>query len=441
LEKTAVNRGEKGMEKLVIEGGKRLDGSLSIKGAKNSMLPIMAASVLSSSSKDLELLNIPDILDMHVMANILQSLGVKVKYKKNKLIINVQDLHSYTISDELMREMRSSIFLMGPLLARLGKVRVTYPGGCSIGPRPVDLHFKGLEALGAKISEEKGHIVASATRLRGAEIHLDYPSVGATENLMMAAVLAKGKTVINNAAKEPEIVDLQNFLNAMGADIRGAGTEVLRIVGVEGLENCTYRIIPDRIVAGTYLMAAAITGGRLLLKEIIPVHLDAVVAKMREAGVEIKDGEDSLEVTGGKLRGVETLRTLPYPGFPTDLQAPIMALLTLAEGNSTIIESVFENRFRHVDELKRLKAVISVEGRAAYIKGVKKLYGAEVEATDLRAGAALVLAGLAAEGTTVVSNIKHIDRGYEHLEADLQKLGAKIQRIVTEESGVSCQRC
>jgi UDP-N-acetylglucosamine 1-carboxyvinyltransferase len=234
---------------------------------------------------------------------------------------------------------------------------------------------------------------------------------------------------------------LQNFLNAMGADIRGAGTETLRIVGVEGLGNCTYRIIPDRIVAGTYLMAAAITGGRLLLKEIIPVHLDAVVAKMREAGVEIKAGEDSLEVTGGKLRGVETLRTLPYPGFPTDLQAPIMALLTLAEGNSTIIESVFENRFRHVDELKRLKADISVEGRTAYIKGVKKLYGAEVEATDLRAGAALVLAGLAAEGTTVVSNIKHIDRGYEHLERDLQKLGAKIQRIVTEESGVSRQRC
>jgi UDP-N-acetylglucosamine 1-carboxyvinyltransferase len=429
LEKTAVNRGEKDMEKFVIEGGNRLEGSLSIKGAKNSMLPIMAASVLSGSSEGVELHNIPDILDMHVMARILQSLGTRVKFNDNTLQLNVDDLHSYTISDELMREMRSSIFLMGPLLARLGKVRVTYPGGCSIGLRPVDLHFKGLEAMGARIREEKGYIMASASRLRGTEIHLDYPSVGATENLMMAAVLARGKTVINNAAKEPEIVDLQNFLNAMGADIRGAGTETLRIVGVEGLGRCSYRIIPDRIVAGTYLMAAAITGGRLLLKEIIPVHLDAVVAKMREAGVEIKATEDSLEVIGGELKGVETLRTLPYPGFPTDLQPPIMALLAVAEGNSTITESVFENRFKHVNELKRLNANISVEGRTALIKGVKKLYGAEVETTDLRAGAALILAGLAAEGTTVISQIKHVDRGYERIELDLQQLGAKIKRI------------
>ncbi len=424
-----MNRGEKDMEKFVIEGGNRLEGSLSIKGAKNSMLPIMAASVLSGSSEGVELHNIPDILDMHVMARILQSLGTRVKFNDNTLQLNVDDLHSYTISDELMREMRSSIFLMGPLLARLGKVRVTYPGGCSIGLRPVDLHFKGLEAMGARIREEKGYIMASASRLRGTEIHLDYPSVGATENLMMAAVLARGKTVINNAAKEPEIVDLQNFLNAMGADIRGAGTETLRIVGVEGLGRCSYRIIPDRIVAGTYLMAAAITGGRLLLKEIIPVHLDAVVAKMREAGVEIKATEDSLEVIGGELKGVETLRTLPYPGFPTDLQPPIMALLAVAEGNSTITESVFENRFKHVNELKRLNANISVEGRTALIKGVKKLYGAEVETTDLRAGAALILAGLAAEGTTVISQIKHVDRGYERIELDLQQLGAKIKRI------------
>lgn len=428
------------MEKFVIEGGKKLEGSLSIKGAKNSMLPIMAASILSGSKEDLVLFNVPDILDMHVMAEILCSLGAKVNFSSNKLYLNVQDLHSYTISDELMSQMRSSIFLMGPLLARFGKVRVTYPGGCSIGPRPVDLHLKGLEAMGATIREEKGHITAFASRLQGTEIHLDYPSVGATENLMMAAVLAKGKTVINNAAKEPEIVDLQNFLNAMGAKVRGAGTETLRIDGVTELGGCSYPIIPDRIVAGTFLMAAAITKGNLLLKGIIPAHLDAVLAKMKEAGVEIAVFDDSIEVSAERLKGVETLRTLPYPGFPTDLQAPMMALLTLAEGDSAIIESVFESRFKHVNELKKLKADISVEGRTAYIRGVKKIYGAEVDATDLRAGAALVLAGLAAEGITVVNKIKHVDRGYEHFELDLQRLGAKIQRVVTSEQEVITHR-
>jgi UDP-N-acetylglucosamine 1-carboxyvinyltransferase len=425
----AVNRGEDKMTKFVIEGGTRLKGSLSIKGAKNSMLPIMAAVVLSGSSEDIELQNIPAILDMHVMTKILRSLGATVKFADNTLRINVKDLHSYTIPEELMREMRSSIFLMGPLLARFGKVRVTYPGGCSIGPRPIDLHFKGLEALGAQISEEDGYIIASAPRLQGTEVHLDYPSVGATENLIMAAVLAKGRMIINNAAREPEIVDLQNFLNAMGADIRGAGTETLRIKGVKSVGRCTYRIIPDRIVAGTYLMAAAITGGKLLLKGIIPSHLDAVVAKMREAGVTIQATEDSLEVVESKLKAVETLRTLPYPGFPTDLQAPMMALLTLARGKSGITESVFEARFRHVGELNRLKAQIAVEGRTALIQGVEKLSGAEVEATDLRAGAALILAGLAAEGQTVVHNAKYIDRGYERIEEDLQKLGARITRI------------
>jgi UDP-N-acetylglucosamine 1-carboxyvinyltransferase len=429
LEETAVNRGEDRMERFIIEGGHKLEGSLYVKGAKNSMLPIMAASVLNCSQDDVVLHNIPDILDMHVMMKILQSLGAKVNFKNNTLAINVKDVHSYTIADELMTEMRSSIFLMGPLLARLGKIRVTYPGGCSIGERPIDLHFKGLEAMGVKIREENGHILASAPDLRGAELHLDYPSVGATENLMMAAVLAKGKTVINNAAREPEIVDLQNFLNAMGAEVRGAGTETLRIVGVKELGKCVYRIIPDRIVAGTYLMAAAITGSRLLLKEIIPSHLDAVVAKMREAGVLIEATEDSLEVKNGELKAVETLRTLPYPSFPTDLQAPMMALLTKAKGTSIITESVFEARFKHAAELNRLNAKILVEGRNAVIEGVNKLKGAEVEATDLRAGAALILAGLAAEGTTVIRGIKYIDRGYENIEKDLQKIGARIARI------------
>ena len=417
------------MTKLVIEGGKKLEGSLPIKGAKNSMLPIMAAAVLSSSKEDIELQNVPAIVDMQVMTKILQSLGAKVEFAHNTLWINVKDLQNYTISEELMQEMRSSIFLMGPLLARFGKVKVTYPGGCSIGPRPIDLHLKGLEALGARITEENGYITASAPKLHGAEIHLDYPSVGATENLIMAAVLARGKTNIFNAAKEPEIVDLQNFLNALGADVRGAGTETLRIKGVESVGRCTYRIIPDRIVAGTYLMAAAITGGRLLLEDIIPEHLDAVVAKMKEAGVEIVATVDSLEIVDSNLKAVGTLRTLPYPGFPTDLQAPMMALLTLARGESKVTESIFEARFRHVDELKRLRAQINVEGRTALIQGVEKLSGAEVQATDLRAGAALVLAGLAAEGRTVVHSIKHIDRGYECIEKDLKKIGAEIYRV------------
>ncbi|HHT47093.1 MAG TPA: UDP-N-acetylglucosamine 1-carboxyvinyltransferase [Firmicutes bacterium] len=416
------------MESFVINGGNKLQGSLYIKGAKNSMLPIMAASVLSSSDKTIDLHNIPDIHDMHVMKKILQSLGAEVQFQNNTLRINVKNLKSYTISDELMREMRSSIFLMGPLLSKLGKVRVTYPGGCSIGPRPIDLHFKGLEAMGAVIREENGSITASAPRLTGTEIHLDYPSVGATENLMMTAVLARGKTVIYNAAKEPEIVDLQNFLNAMGARVRGAGTETLRITGVKELGHCSYRIIPDRIVAGTYLIAAAITGSNMQVKGIIPAHLDAVVAKMREAGVTIKVADDSLEVVESDLHAVETLRTLPYPGFPTDLQPQMMALLALAKGNSNIIESVFEARFKHVDEFNRLRANIVVDGRTAIIRGVDKLYGAEVHTTDLRAGAALILAGLAAEGTTVIRNIQHIDRGYERIEDDLKKVGAKIER-------------
>ncbi len=425
-----MNKGKDEMTKLIIEGGNKLKGSLSIKGAKNSMLPIMAAAVLSSSREDIELQNVPAITDMQAMTRILQSLGATIKYRSdtNTLWINVGGLQNFTIQEELMQEMRSSIFLMGPLLARFGKVKVTYPGGCSIGPRPIDLHLKGLEALGAQIREENGYITASVSMLRGTELHLDYPSVGATENLIMAAVLARGKTIIHNAAKEPEIVDLQNFLNALGADVRGAGTETLRIKGVQSVGRCTYRIIPDRIVAGTYLMAAAITGGRLLLEGIIPAHLDAVVAKMGEAGVKIVATEDSMKVEEANLKAVETLRTLPYPGFPTDLQAPMMVLLTLARGKSKVTESVFEARFRHVDELQRLKAHIKVEGRTALIQGVEKLSGAEVQATDLRAGAALVLAGLAAQGQTVVHNVRHIDRGYECIERDLQKIGATIYR-------------
>ena len=423
------------MAYFMIKGGNPLAGSVKVKGAKNSMLPIMAAVILSSENSEVVLENIPDILDMHMKKSILQSLGLKVSYGENTLCLNAYEVNSHTIPTALMREMRSSIFLMGPILARLGKVRVTYPGGCSIGPRPIDLHLKGLEALGANIWEEKGYIVASTSGLKGAEIHLDYPSVGATENLMMAAVLAQGTTFIHNAAKEPEIIDLQNFLNAMGANVRGAGTENVRIRGVEALGSCRYRIIPDRIVAGTYLMAGAITGGRVTVRDIIPAHLDAVVAKIKEAGVVIEAGEDSLSVIDGRLKGVETLRTLPYPGFPTDLQSPMMALLARAEGSSNIVESVFEARFKHVTELNRMNACITVDGRTASLEGSAVLKGAEVTATDLRAGAAMVIAGLAAQGTTIVKEIRHIERGYENLDVELKKLGASIVRC--EEEGLS----
>ena len=413
----------------IVEGGYALEGSVEIKGAKNSMLPIMAATILNSEQKDIVLENIPDISDMHMKKNILQSLGLKVSHRPYALHVDSSELCSHTIPAPLMTEMRSSIFIMGPMLARLGKVRVTYPGGCSIGPRPIDLHLKGLEALGARFREEKGFIVASTPGLKGAEIHLDYPSVGATENLMMAAVLARGSTIVHNAAREPEIIDLQNFLNAMGAQVRGAGTEILRIKGVDSLGSCRYRIIPDRIVAGTFLMAGAITGGRVTVRDIIPSHLDAVVAKMQEAGVIIESGADSLSVVNGRLKAVETLRTIPYPGFPTDLQSPMMSLLTRAEGKSTIVESVFEARFKHVNELNRMNARISVQGRTALVEGCAALRGAEVWATDLRAGAALVMAGLAAEGRTIVREVRHIERGYENFDRELQKLGACITKV------------
>lgn len=425
----------------IVEGGHALEGSVEIKGAKNSMLPIMAATILNSEQRDIVLENIPDIIDMHMKKKILQSLGLKVSYEDYALCIDSRELCNHTIPAPLMKEMRSSIFIMGPLLARLGKVRVSYPGGCAIGPRPIDLHLKGLEALGARIWEEKGIIVASTPGLKGAVIHLDYPSVGATENLMMAAVLARGSTVVHNAAREPEIIDLQNFLNAMGAQVRGAGTETLRIKGVDSLGSCCYRIIPDRIVAGTFLMAGAITGGRVTVMGIIPSHLDAVVAKMQEAGVIIESSGDSLSVVNGRLRAVETLRTLPYPGFPTDLQSPMMALLTRAEGKSNIVESVFEARFKHVDELNRMHARISVQGRTALVEGCAALQGAEVWATDLRAGAALVMAGLAAEGRTIVRDVRHIDRGYEKFDRELQKLGAHITRAEeTDAEGSGLQK-
>ncbi|MDO9573794.1 MAG: UDP-N-acetylglucosamine 1-carboxyvinyltransferase [Candidatus Contubernalis sp.] len=415
------------MEKFVISGGVSLSGKIRIKGAKNSILPILAGSLLTSER--VELKDVPDISDVKVMLKILECLGVKVSRKEDLLILEPGSLYTSDIPETLMCEMRSSIFLMGPLLGRLGKVKVSYPGGCDIGPRPIDLHLKGLASMGVKIREENGCVQAEVQNLIGSDIHLDFPSVGATENIMMAAIYAKGSTLIHNAAKEPEIIDLQNFLNQMGAKIKGAGTDTIKIEGVKSLKDVSYTLIPDRIVAGTLVIAAAITRGELILENVIPEHLEAVTAKLREAGVEIWEEQDTLHVKGGKINAIQSVRTLPYPGFPTDMQAQTMTLLTLAEGNSTIIENVFDGRFSHVSELKKMGARITVQGRSAIIQGVDQLKGAVVKAPDLRAGAALVLAGLAAEGETIIKEIHLIDRGYEKFEETLQQLGANIKRV------------
>lgn len=415
------------MEKFVIEGGEKLTGRVRIDGAKNSILPILAASLLSSRKVIIE--NVPHISDVQVMLDILECLGVKIKWKDARLELDANSLSTSEIPERLMCEMRSSIFLMGPLLGKLGKVKVSYPGGCAIGPRPIDLHLKGLISMGVKVIEGEGYVYAEGGVLQGNTIHLDFPSVGATENLMMAAIYAKGATRLHNVAKEPEIVDLQNFLNKMGARVRGAGTDIITIEGVTSLEGAVHYLIPDRIVAGTMIVAAGITGGEVIIENVIPEHLEAVISKLREAGLEIWEEGDALLVRGGKIKGVNTVRTLPYPGFPTDMQPQTMALLSFSEGTSVIKENIFEGRFSHINELNRMGAHITVQGRSAIIKGVKGLTGARVKALDLRAGAALVLAGLSAQGTTVVEEIHYIDRGYDKLELALQGLGANIKRV------------
>ncbi len=415
------------MEKFVIEGGERLSGKIRITGAKNSILPILAASLLSSGKVRIE--DVPRISDVKVMLDILECLGVKIDWKENSLELDADSLSTSEIPEKLMCEMRSSIFLMGPLLGKLGKVKVSYPGGCAIGPRPIDLHLKGLISMGVEVVEENGYVSAKAGTLKGSTIHLDFPSVGATENLMMAAIYAKGFTRLHNVAKEPEIVDLQNFLNKMGARVRGAGTDIITIEGVKSLDGSVHRLIPDRIIAGTMIVAAGITDGEVIIENIIPEHLEAVTSKLREAGLEILEDSDSLMVRGGKIKGVNSVRTLPYPGFPTDMQPQTMALLSYADGISVIKESVFEGRFSHINELNKMGAQITVQERSAIIKGVNNLKGAKVKAPDLRAGAALVLAGLSAQGTTLIDEVHYIDRGYERLDLMLQKLGANIKRV------------
>ncbi|NLZ38650.1 MAG: UDP-N-acetylglucosamine 1-carboxyvinyltransferase [Firmicutes bacterium] len=424
------------MEKLVVHGGRRLEGTVRIGGAKNSILPILAAVVLNKSTDEIVLTNVPRIRDVIKMVEILRSLGAEITWSGNDMVVATHNLSGFVVDEKLMREMRSTIFLMGAILGRFGQVCISHPGGCAIGQRPIDLHLKGLTALGAQLREQHGYIYASCSRLIGTDIHLDFPSVGATENIMLAAVYARGTTVINNAAKEPEIVDLQNILNKMGAKIHGAGTDQIKIVGVSQLHGVEYSVIPDRIVAGTYMMAAAATGGDVTLENVIPSHLDAVISKLREAGVQIREENDRIRVKAPEqIKALEYVRTLPYPGFPTDLQAPIMAVLARAKGTSIVVENVFDSRFKHVGELNRMGAqiIVTSDNRTAVVHGVEKLTGASVTAPDLRAGAALVIAGLAAEGKTTIYGLEHINRGYESLESDLAKLGAEIKRISSDD--------
>ena len=419
------------MEKLIIQGGRRLSGTVKVSGAKNAVLPVIAASLLASTPSVIE--EIPDLDDVKTITEVLQYLGLNTRREPGSLFVDSTGVKSCEASYELVRKMRASFLVMGPLLSRFQEARISQPGGCAIGTRPIDLHLKGFEALGAEIIQGHGFIEARAPKgLRGARVYLDFPSVGATENIMMAASLAKGQTIIENAAQEPEIVDLANYLNAMGAKVRGAGTNVIRIDGVEKLSGTTYAVIPDRIEAGTYMVAAAITGGDILLKNVLFEHLKPLVAKLKEAGVTIEEDVDQIRVTAnGPLRAVD-VKTLPYPGFPTDMQAQFMALMTVAEGSSVISETVFENRFMHVDELKRMGANIRVDGRIAIVDGVKHLAGCPVTATDLRAGAALVLAGLTAEGQTEIGSVYHIDRGYDRIVDKLRGLGAEISRSEAE---------
>jgi UDP-N-acetylglucosamine 1-carboxyvinyltransferase len=416
------------LETFTIEGGRPLSGSLRIQGAKNAALPILAAAVLAEGQ--FHIYDVPHLKDIDVMLQILNELGANAKHTDGCVDLDTTSLSVSHVPDDLMGQMRSSIFLAGPLLARLGEVTISRPGGCLIGERRIDLHLAGLTALGAKMEEAEGYITFRAKQLRGTNIFLSFPSVGATENVMMAAVLAKGMTRICNAAREPEIVDLQNFLNAMGARIRGAGTDTIEIQGVPRLRSVSYRIIPDRIVTGTHLLAVGVAQGHIELTNTIPEHLTALIEVARSCGVEIKTYHDIMEVKStSRPRAYDRIITSPFPGFPTDLQAQLMVFLAQAKGTSVIKETVFEGRFKHVNELARMGASIYVDLGSAIIRGVSRFTGTSVEATDLRAGAALVLAGLAAEGTTTVEQIHHIDRGYDRLELQLQRLGARISRI------------
>ena len=413
------------MVKYIIKGGKRLEGTVKISGSKNSSLPIIAASILNGGKTTLY--NVPNIHDTQMMFEILKQLGGKIEKNNNKVIIDTSKINKYEISEELMRQMRSSVILAGGLLGRYRKATFSYPGGCDIGTRPIDLHLKGFKNLGINITKNYGNITCSCDKIIGAKIDLDFPSVGATENVILASTLGEGITQISNAAREPEIIDLQNFLNKMGAKIKGAGSNQIIIEGVKKLKDVSYNIMPDRIEAGTFLCASAITGGKIRLENITPNHLTPVISKLEDANCKIQVEKDSIEIKAPKKIKALEVKTMPYPGFPTDMQSLFLSTVTIAKGTSIIVENIFENRYKFVPELIRMGAKITVEGKSAIIKGVRKLYGTNVKATDLRGGAALVLAGLNAKGITSIENIEYILRGYENFEIKLRKLGADIK--------------
>ncbi len=419
------------MEKIIVENSGPLTGRVRISGAKNAVLPILAASLLNDQTSVIE--DVPPLRDVGVISEVLESLGATVEaVEEGTLKISAKEITGHEAPYELVRKMRASFLVMGPLLARCGKARISMPGGCAIGTRPIDLHLKGFKALGAEVHIGHGFVEAKADKLVGAKIYLDFPSVGATENIMMAAVLAEGETTIENAAEEPEITDLANFLNKMGCSVRGAGTDTIKIKGVKTLRSLSHRVIPDRIEAGTFMVAAAITEGDVMIENIITDHLRPVIAKLKESNAQVIENGTTVRVIGSRDKKPVDIKTLPYPGFPTDMQSQFMALLCNIKGTSMVTETVFENRFMHVNELKRMGAKIKIEGRSAVIEGGLPLQGAQVKATDLRAGAALILAGLIGEGPTEIENIEHIDRGYVNIEKKFTDLGATIYRTFGE---------
>ena len=419
------------MEQYVIKGGNPLVGEVEIGGAKNAALGILAAAIMTDETVIID--NLPNVRDINVLLSAMEGIGAKIeRLGEHKVKINGSLIHDLSVDYEYINKIRASYYLLGALLGKYKKAEVTFPGGCAIGTRPIDLHLKGFRALGADVDIQHGLISATAEHLVGNHIYLDKVSVGATINIMMAASMAEGKTIIENAAKEPHVVDVANFLNSMGANIRGAGTDVIRIVGVEKLHKTEYSIIPDQIEAGTFMFAAAATKGDVTVKNVIPKHLEATTAKLIEIGCEVEEFDDAVRVVSSKPLHHTQVTTLPYPGFPTDMQPQMSVLLALAEGTSTVTESIFENRFKYVDELTRMGAQVKVESNIAIITGVEKFTGARVSAPDLRAGAALVIAGLAAEGITIVDDIYYIERGYEHFEEKLASLGAMIEKVSSE---------
>ncbi len=420
------------MEKIIVRGGKRLEGTVKVEGAKNAVLPVIAATILASEGKSI-IREVPQLSDVYTINEVLRHLNADVTFVNNDITVDASRGLNVEAPFEYVRKMRASVLVMGSLLARTGKARIALPGGCAIGSRPIDLHLKGFEAMGAKVKVGNGFIEAKADQLHGAKIYLDFPSVGATQNIMMAATVAKGTTTIENCAKEPEIVDLANFLNKMGANVKGAGTGTIRIKGVERLYGAEHTIIPDRIEAGTFMIASAITKGNVFVQGAVPEHLTSLIAKLEEMNVKIIEEENGLRVIGPEQLKAVDIKTMPHPGFPTDMQSQIMALLLAAKGTSVITETVFENRFMHVEEFRRMNADIKIQGRSVIIKGPCQLQGAEVAATDLRAAAALIIAGLIAEGYTRVTELHHLDRGYLNFHHKLKSLGADIERYHDDE--------